>query len=195
VRSCQKLPLCLTEPVPDSSKVDPLLAKTTSDGGSASGVTYLRGIPCCETAVEREELDYVRETTLQTPRSVKKEGEEVLQMPEQRFSPAACDEDHGEAGCRPAAHGGPWWGRSPPAAHGRPHAEAGGCLKEAVTPSWSRLLAGPADLWRDRSPCWSRFAGRAFDRMGDPHWSSLLLKDCTPWEGPTLEQLMKNCSP
>ena len=27
----------------------------------------------------------MRETTLQTPRSVKKEGEEVLQVPEQRF--------------------------------------------------------------------------------------------------------------
>jgi len=31
----------------------------------------------------------------------------------------ACDEDHGEAGCSPAAHGGPWWSRSLPAAHGR----------------------------------------------------------------------------
>jgi len=29
----------------------------------------------------------VRETVLQTPRSVKKEGEEVLQVPEQRFFP------------------------------------------------------------------------------------------------------------
>ena len=29
---------------------------------------------------------------------------------------------------------------------------------------------------------------------GDPHWSSLFLKDCTPWMGPTLEQFMKNYS-
>ena len=29
----------------------------------------------------------MRETTLQTPRSEKKEGEEVLQAPEQRFPP------------------------------------------------------------------------------------------------------------
>jgi len=36
----------------------------------------------------------VRETTLPTPRSVKREGEEMLQI-----SPAAHDEDHGEAGC------------------------------------------------------------------------------------------------
>ena len=30
--------------------------------------------------------------------------------------------------------------------------------------------------------------------MGDPHWSSLCLKDCTPWKGPTLEQFVKNCA-
>ena len=33
-------------------------------------------------------------------------GGEVLQAPEQK-SPAACGEDHGEAGCPPAAHGVP----------------------------------------------------------------------------------------
>jgi len=32
---------------------------------------------------------YVRERTPQTPRSVKKEVEEVLQMPEQRFFPCS----------------------------------------------------------------------------------------------------------
>jgi len=42
----------------------------------------------------------VRETTLQTPRSVKREGEEVLQMPEQRFpcspwSPCAAQGEEG----------------------------------------------------------------------------------------------------
>ena len=31
--------------------------------------------------------------------------------------------------------------------------------------------------------------------MEDPLWSSLFLKDCTPWKGPMLEQFMKNCSP
>jgi len=30
--------------------------------------------------------------------------------------------------------------------------------------------------------------------MGDSRCSSLLLKDCTPWEGPILEQFVKNCS-
>jgi len=44
VRSCQKLPSYLIKPVPAGSKMDPLLAKAKpiSDGGSASGITYLR---------------------------------------------------------------------------------------------------------------------------------------------------------
>jgi len=29
----------------------------------------------------------------------------------------------------------------------------------------------------------------------DPHWSSLFLKDCTPWEGLTLEQFVEDCLP
>jgi len=32
---------------------------------------------------------------------------------------AACDEDHGEAGCSAAVCGGPQWSRSPPVARGR----------------------------------------------------------------------------
>ena len=57
-----------------------------------------------------------------------------------------------------------------------------------------------AGSWQDlrthgeRSPGWSRFAGRTCDPVGDPHWSSLFLKDCTPWMGPMLEQFVKNCS-
>ena len=41
VRSCEKLPPCLIQPVPDGSETDPPLAKAepTSDGGSASGIT------------------------------------------------------------------------------------------------------------------------------------------------------------
>ena len=52
------------------------------------------------------------------------------------------------------------------------------------------------DLWTrgERSPHWSRFAGRACDPVGDPQWNSLFLKDCTPWKGPTLEQFVKNDS-
>ena len=63
------------------------------------------------------------------------------------------------------------------------------------SPCRSRLLAGPVAPWRERSPRWSKFAGRTCDPTGDPRWSSLFLKDCTPWKGPTLEQFVKNCSP
>jgi len=79
-----------------------------------------------------------------------------------------------------------------------PHTGAGGCLKEAVTLWGAHTGAGSSQnlLTRgDRSPCWSRFAGRACDPTGDPPWSSLFLKDCTPWEEPTLGQFMKSCSP
>ena len=38
-------------------------------------------------------------------------------------------------------------------------------------------------FWQDLQPC------------GDPCWSSLFLKDCTPWKGPMLEQFVKNRSP
>jgi len=48
------------------------------------------------------------------------------------ISPAAHGEDHCEVGCAPAArapaaHGGPWWRRYPPAAQGGPDIRAGGC--------------------------------------------------------------------
>ena len=46
---------------------------------------------------------------------------------------------------------------------------------------------------------WTARAGASFlagpvAPGGDPCWSSLFLKDSTPWKGPTLEQFMKNCS-
>jgi len=78
-----------------------------------------------------------------------------------------------------------------------PHTGAGGCLKEAVTPWGAHAGAGSCqDLWThgERSPHQSRFSGRACDPHGDPRWSSLFLKDCTPWEGPTLGQFLKSCS-
>ena len=67
-----------------------------------------------------------------------------------------------------------------------------------MTPWEAHAGAGSwQDLWPhgERSPRWSRFAGRTCDSAGDPRWSSLFLKDCTPWKGPMLEQLVKNCSP
>jgi len=79
-----------------------------------------------------------------------------------------------------------------------PHARAAGCLKEVVNTWGARAGASFCqDLWthEDRSPHWSRFTGRACDPVGDPRWSSLFLKDCTPWKRPALGQLVKNCTP
>ncbi|KAM9590897.1 uncharacterized protein ACIBXB_005933 isoform 2-T2 [Morphnus guianensis] len=64
-----------------------------------------------------------------------------------------CGEDHGEAGCPPAVHGGPRWSRYPPCSPWRTPCRSrwvpeGGC-DPVGTPRWSRLLAGPADLWRE----------------------------------------------
>lgn len=53
-RSYWKLPLCLTEPTPSGSKK---LTKTKpiSDGGSSSGIMYLRREEnCCRTAIAEE---------------------------------------------------------------------------------------------------------------------------------------------
>ena len=59
VRSCKKLPPCLIDPMPASSKTDsPLVkAKPVSDDGSTSVVTYSRRgkKTCQEVADEREE--------------------------------------------------------------------------------------------------------------------------------------------
>ena len=107
-----------------------------------------------------------------------------------RGSSAAHGVDHGGAGCVPAAHGGPWWSGSPPAACGGPRAGVGGCPKEAVTLWEAHAGAGFCqDLWThgERSPCQSRFAGRTCDPT--------VGRDYTLWKGPMLEQFVKNCSP
>jgi len=81
MKSCKKPPLCSTEPMPASSKMDLPLAKAEpiSDSDSTSVITYLRrGKKKMQndSCSRREESEYVRETTLQTPMSMKKEGEE-----------------------------------------------------------------------------------------------------------------------
>jgi len=47
----------------------------------------------------------------------------------------------------------------------------------------------------ESSPCLSRFAVRACDCMGDSHWSSLFLKDCTPWEETHVGAVLKELQP
>ena len=55
-------------------------AETISEAGGASVKTYLRKSKNVQQSVREKSDKYVKEATLQTPRSVKKEGEEVLQV-------------------------------------------------------------------------------------------------------------------
>lgn len=75
----------------------PAKTKPISDGGSASGIMYLRREKqLCTTAAKEQE--HVRETIPQTAESVKTGmGDSLL----------ACSEDHGEENCVAAAHGSP----------------------------------------------------------------------------------------
>lgn len=61
VRSIWKLPQCSAEPVPDRSRIDPLLARAgpVRKGGNISGVTNSRRIKscCAEVIAGREEQD------------------------------------------------------------------------------------------------------------------------------------------
>ena len=61
------------------------------------------------------------------------------------------------------------------------------------SPCSSRLLPGPAEPWREE-PTLEQVYWQGLWPRGDPRWSSLFLKDCTPWKGPTLGQFMKSCS-
>jgi len=105
----------------------------------------------------------VRETTLQAPRSVKKEGEEVLQAPKQRFFPL---QPMMKTMVRQAVplqsmevHGGTDIHMHP--VEGTPRQSRwmpeGGC-DSVWSLHWSRLLPGPADLWREEpmleQVCW-----------------------------------------
>jgi len=86
MRRCRKLPPCPIDPVPVGSKMDPQLAKPISNGDSTSVITCLRMRKNhCTTAARIDDREYVRETTLQTPRSVKKEGEKALQALKKGF--------------------------------------------------------------------------------------------------------------
>ena len=104
----------------------------------------------------------MRETTLQTPRSVKNEGEEVLETSEQSLPlqlvlktmarqvvPLQPMEVHSEADLHlQPVEGIPHWSRGMPE----------GRCDPVGSPRWSRLLPGPADPWREKPTpeqvCW-----------------------------------------
>lgn len=94
-------------------------------------------------------------TSLKTLKTVNKVGEEVLQLLQpmvRKAVPLQFMEVCGGA-----------------------HIQAGGCLKDAVTPWRAHTGVGSwEDLWchDERSPHCSRFADRTYDPEGDPCWSS-----------------------
>jgi len=149
-------------PTPAGSKMDLSLAKAEpiSNGGNASGITCLRDKKKKhKSRLQLERGVRICESNNSADTKVSEEGGgRRCSRHQNRGSPAAHDEDHGEAGCPSAAHGGPWWSRSRPAACAGPHAGLGGSPQEGVTTCWSRLLPGPVDPWREEPMpeqlCW-----------------------------------------
>jgi len=90
VRSCQKRPLCLMEPMPAGCKADPPLAEAEpiSDGGSTSGVTNSRrGKKLLHNSNFSQErgVRLCERNNSADPKVNAEGGEEVLQVPEHRF--------------------------------------------------------------------------------------------------------------
>jgi len=123
---------------------------------------------CNSNCSQREESEYVKETTMQTPKLVKKEGKEVLHALEQRLVLHALEQPMVKTMVSQAVPLQPMEVRGGADIHLQP--------TEDPTPEQVGVPKGDCDP------------------MENPRWSSLILKGCTPWKGPTLEQFMKNCS-
>ena len=54
-------------------------------------------------------------------------------------------------------------------------------------------LGGDVSMWRGAHAGSGSLVGTV--SPGGPSWSSPFLKDCTPWYGPAMEHLLKNCGP
>lgn len=86
-----RLALCEKRPAASLDSQSQVAPKQTScrsisEPGGASMITYFRkDDKRLHSSSERDKLKNVKETTMQTPRSVNKEEEEVLQVLEQRF--------------------------------------------------------------------------------------------------------------
>ncbi|GAB0210172.1 hypothetical protein GRJ2_003483000 [Grus japonensis] len=166
--------------MPASSKTDPLLAKAEpiSDSGSTSVITYLRrGKNCCTTAAaERGVRICERNNSADTKGSGGGGGgvpgtraEIPLQPVEKTIVRQAVPLQPMEVNGGADIH-----------------------LQPLEDPTPEQVDVPKGDCDSVESLHWSRFAGRTCDPVGNPCWSSLVLKDCTLWKGPTLEQFMKN---
>ncbi|KAJ7425831.1 hypothetical protein WISP_20382 [Willisornis vidua] len=162
MRSCQKIPPCVVEPMPAGSRMDPPLAKAKAirNHSNASGITYLRRKKSCcadescgQRRAEQEHVNNYADTKVSG-----EGGKEVLQVPEQRCSYGT---DHGEA----AVPLQPMEDHRDAKIHLQPgegtHTRAGGCLKEAVTLWEAHAGAGfwqGPDNPQGEDPNWSRFS-------------------------------------
>jgi len=169
--------------MPAGSKMDLPLAKAKPiiNAGSASAITLLEA----EKVVVQQQLQQERvrvcETTLQTSRSVQKEGQEVLQAPEQRFP------------CSPWSR--PWQGRLCPCSPRRSMVEQRPTCSLGRTPRRSRGLC-PKEAVTHGEPMWEQAPGRTCGPMerGAHARAGLLAGLVTPWKGPMLEQFVKSCT-
>ncbi|GAB0204055.1 AN1-type zinc finger protein 5-like [Grus japonensis] len=63
----------------------------------------------------------------------------------------------------------------------------GGC-DPVGSPCWSKFLAGPVDPWREEpileQVCWQNRGGPTLEQF---------VKNCSPWEGLTLEKFVEDC--
>jgi len=96
VRSCQKLPPCPIEPVPAGPKTNPSLAKAepSTDGGSTSGIVYLRR----KKPWARAFFSWREEGELCRPQGQCRRRGRSYSRCRSGGSPAARGADHGEAG-------------------------------------------------------------------------------------------------
>lgn len=120
--------------------------------------------------------------TTQTPWSVQKEGVELLQVPELRF-PCRPWCSPWRRSCVPAAHGGPPGCKDPPAISGEDLHQRRWMPEREWWHHGRPMLGVPGRNLQTRgvrSPCWTRFPGRTYDPVRDPHWNRLCLKHCTP---------------
>ncbi|GAB0209072.1 epimerase family protein SDR39U1 [Grus japonensis] len=167
------------------SKMDPLLvkAKPISNGGSTSGITYLRrrgkktrNSFCSQRGVRRCERNNFADT------KVSEEGggggapgtraKIPLQPMEKTMVKQAGPLQPMEVDGGADIHLQPMEDSTLE----QVEAPEGDC-DPMGSPRWSRLLAGPVDPWRAHTG------------------AGLLAGPVTPWKGPTLEQFVKNCSP
>lgn len=133
----------------------------------------------------------VRKTALQAPRSVK-EGEEVLQAPEQQFlcSPwwRLC-----WSSCAPSAHGGPQGSRDLPA-HGETQARedssegsSNSCRAHGGAASWQQP-------WLMRDPCWTCLFLKDIALLETTH-TGTALEELQPVGGTTCWSRERVCNP